>query len=229
MSSYWGWVMLIMVGVGDACHAQCNMDTTPPEARSAPLRLQLRVSLLESLEASGGAVVVHEGWLQQINSRRNTMTTNAVSRFTFDTLYFHPAGGSDRITKDIRVVQLDGAPWFVAMDIYQSLGLAQWGGILNPLDDSEKMLLKKHSGLASGLFTGRVVHITLISESGLYKLIMRSDKPQAKEFQNWVTKVVLPAIRKDGGYVAGEEKVVEWGQFVSFSPVHRRRPHYAQQ
>lgn len=43
--------------------------------------------------------------------------------------------------------------------------------------------------------------ITTISESGLYKLILRSDKPEAKAFQDWVTKVVLPAIRKDGGYV----------------------------
>lgn len=49
--------------------------------------------------------------------------------------------------------------------------------------------------------------ITLISESGLYKLIMRSDKPAAREFQDWVTHVVLPAIRKDGAYIMGEEKV----------------------
>lgn len=47
--------------------------------------------------------------------------------------------------------------------------------------------------------------LLIISESGLYKLIMRSNKPQAKPFQNWVTQVVLPAIRKDGMYVAGEE------------------------
>lgn len=47
----------------------------------------------------------------------------------------------------------------------------------------------------------------VISESGVFKLIMRSDKPEARSFQNWVTRVVLPAIRKDGGYIAGEEKV----------------------
>lgn len=47
----------------------------------------------------------------------------------------------------------------------------------------------------------------IINESGLYSLIMRSDKPQAKAFQDWVTRVVLPAIRKDGAYVMGEEKV----------------------
>ena len=47
----------------------------------------------------------------------------------------------------------------------------------------------------------------IINESGLYSLIMRSDKPQAKAFQDWVTRAVLPAIRKNGAYVMGEEKV----------------------
>lgn len=47
----------------------------------------------------------------------------------------------------------------------------------------------------------------LIAESGLYKLIMRSDKPEARRFQDWVTREVLPAIRKDGAYIMGEEKV----------------------
>jgi prophage antirepressor-like protein len=49
---------------------------------------------------------------------------------------------------------------------------------------------------------------SVISESGLYKLVMRSDKPHARQFQDWVTRDVLPAIRKDGAYVMGEEKVV---------------------
>jgi prophage antirepressor-like protein len=46
-----------------------------------------------------------------------------------------------------------------------------------------------------------------ISESGFYKLIGRSDKPVARAFQDWVTREVLPAIEKDGGYIMGEEKV----------------------
>lgn len=46
-----------------------------------------------------------------------------------------------------------------------------------------------------------------VSESGLYDLALRSDKPEARDFQDWVTRVVLPAIRKDGAYVMGEEKV----------------------
>ena len=60
----------------------------------------------------------------------------------------------------------------------------------------------------------------IISESGLYKLLFQSRKPQAKPFQDWVTRVVLPAIRKDGGYIMGEEigshfSVLEDG-FASF-------------
>ncbi|MCC5778602.1 hypothetical protein H7H48_06035 [Nitratireductor sp. B36] len=47
----------------------------------------------------------------------------------------------------------------------------------------------------------------VISESGLYKLVMRSDKPEARGYQDWMTMTVLPAIRKDGGYIAGEEFV----------------------
>ncbi|KTE76956.1 hypothetical protein ATE59_08650 [Sphingopyxis sp. A083] len=46
-----------------------------------------------------------------------------------------------------------------------------------------------------------------VTESGLYKLIMRSDKPEAVEFQNWVTREVLPAIRRTGGYVMKDANV----------------------
>lgn len=56
----------------------------------------------------------------------------------------------------------------------------------------------------SGLNTRKMKTIT---EAGLYKLVMRSDKAKAKEFQDWVTGIVLPAIRKDGAYFMGEEKM----------------------
>ncbi len=49
------------------------------------------------------------------------------------------------------------------------------------------------------------VDLTLLSESGLYKIIMRSDKPIARPFQDWVAREDLPAIRKDGAYIMGEE------------------------
>lgn len=59
------------------------------------------------------------------------------------------------------------------------------------------------------IFTGLrgVPSLSLISESGFYKLIMRSDKPDARKFQDWVTREVLPSIRKDGGYILGQERM----------------------
>lgn len=76
--------------------------------------------------------------------------------------------------------------------------------ILKKLDADETRLNRIE--ICSGGHT-RMHPMSIISESGLYKLINRSDKPQAKPFQDWVNKVVLPAIRKDGGYILGEEKV----------------------
>lgn len=55
------------------------------------------------------------------------------------------------------------------------------------------------------LFIGFESSLTLVSESGLYKLIMRSDKPIAATFQDWVTREVLPSIRKTGGYLLNED------------------------
>lgn len=75
---------------------------------------------------------------------------------------------------------------------------------LTKLGTDEKQIVKR--GMSLGLFEvdDKAPSLTLISESGLYKLAMRSNKPEAKAFQDWVTKVVLPAIRKDGGYVMGD-------------------------
>lgn len=98
-------------------------------------------------------------------------------------------------------------PWFVAKDVRECLGISQSGSNFHFLNADEAFTLNR-SGQTSGvIFEPRSARLALISESGLYKLVMRSDKPLAKSFQNWVTKEVLPAIRKDGMYVMGEEKV----------------------
>lgn len=114
------------------------------------------------------------------------MTTNQLTTFDFN-------------QNTVRVVQIDGEPWFVATDVCRVLDLSNPSVAVRPLDDDEWS--KANLGLR-GL--GSAI---IISESGLYKLVMRSDKPQARSFQNWVTRDVLPAIRKDGGYIKGEEKV----------------------
>jgi prophage antirepressor-like protein len=113
----------------------------------------------------------------------------------------HNFAGMDT-TFPVRIVELDGQPWFVATDIRQVLGITQGGTNFKHLGADEVRRIP------SGLITGKGMSTaSLISESGLYKLIMRSDKPQARLFQDWVTRDVLPAIRKDGAYIMGEEKV----------------------
>lgn len=82
------------------------------------------------------------------------------------------------------------------------------GGISHHLDNLEQSEITSTKKLEVNLRGSGMNLAKFVSESGLYKLIMRSNKPQAKPFQNWVTQVVLPSIRKDGGYVMGEEKVV---------------------
>lgn len=100
----------------------------------------------------------------------------------------------------VRVVEREGEPWFVAADVCKALGLDNPSYVTKRLGEDEKASFKLPNQRGSAA--------KIISESGLYKLIMRSDKPEARAFQDWVTKVVLPAIRKDGAYVMGEEKVV---------------------
>lgn len=98
----------------------------------------------------------------------------------------------------IRSVSIDGNPWFVASDACRVLGLGLSGGThmhLAKLDATEKMKVPKNVLQGKG---GN--QATLISESGLYKLIWRSDKPEARRFQDWIAREVLPSIRKTGAY-----------------------------
>ncbi|WP_164829047.1 BRO-N domain-containing protein [Sinorhizobium meliloti] len=109
------------------------------------------------------------------------------------------------------MVEIDGQPWFLATDCYQLLyGRTTGISVRNYISEDEvRMLLKASAPAAlSSLFSGTRYRLALLAESALYKLVMRSDKPEAKDFQNWITRVVLPAIRKDGGYIHGEENVV---------------------
>jgi hypothetical protein len=86
-----------------------------------------------------------------------------------------------------------GEPWFVAKDVCEILELEHTTNALNGLDDDELTVEKLQSG-------GQSREMKLISESGLYTLIIRSNKPQAKPFRKWVTGEVLPSIRKHGSY-----------------------------
>nr|WP_162916277.1 BRO family protein [Cohaesibacter haloalkalitolerans] len=107
-------------------------------------------------------------------------------------------------------MEIQGEPWFVAADVCKALDLPLAGGAgryLQNIDSDEKKTLRRTD--CNDLFVGvRAPSYLVISESCLYKLILRSDKPQAKQFQDWVTRDVLPAIRKTGSYVT--ERSPQW-------------------
>lgn len=101
----------------------------------------------------------------------------------------------------VRVIMRLGDPWFVAKDACDCLEIADASQACKNLDDDEKQVVARSPEL-SLLFTesSNAPTMTLISESGLYALVMRSNKPKAKVFRKWVTSEVLPSIRKTGGY-----------------------------
>lgn len=100
---------------------------------------------------------------------------------------------------DLRTIEIEGAPWFVAADVCRCLGIfLRKNGKINVTMACERLGEDEKGASRIGTLGGGQV-MTIISESGLYKLIMRSDKATARPFQDWVTKDVLPSIRKTGG------------------------------
>lgn len=94
---------------------------------------------------------------------------------------------------ELRVVVIDGEPWFVARDVCNAIGLPNLTMALSRLSVEDK-------GVKQIDTPGGPQNATIISEPGLYDLILRSDKPEAKPFRRWVTRDVLPQIRKTGSY-----------------------------
>lgn len=96
-------------------------------------------------------------------------------------------------THAVRVVIQDGLPWFIASDVCEVLGVKNHRDSLQHLDDDEK-------GVVSNDTLGGKQQVSVVNESGLYALVLRSRKPEAKKFTKWVTSEVLPSIRKTGSY-----------------------------
>jgi anti-repressor protein len=96
---------------------------------------------------------------------------------------------------EVRTITKDGEPWFVAKDVCTALGfLNSRDAVNNHLDDDEK-------GVVSADTQGGKQNLRSVNESGLYALIFKSVKPEARQFRKWVTSKVLPEIRKTGGYL----------------------------
>lgn len=97
--------------------------------------------------------------------------------------------------REVRTVIFDDEPWFVGKDIAEILGYVNSRDALaKHVDEDDKLT----SQIATA---GQMRNQTVINESGLYSLILSSKLPQAKEFKRWVTSEVLPAIRKQGGFI----------------------------
>ena len=95
---------------------------------------------------------------------------------------------------EVRTIQKDGEPWFVLRDVCNVLGLGTPARVAERLDTDEV----SQTHITDSM--GRQQEMTIINESGLYNVILRSDKPEAKPFRKWVTSEVLPTIRRHGMY-----------------------------
>ena len=101
---------------------------------------------------------------------------------------------------EIRTVEINGEPWFVAADVCRALEIDRTA--TRRLDDDEKDLRSMHT-------LGGSQDFTIVNESGLYNLVLGSRKAEARAFKRWVTHEVIPSIRKHGGYIHGQETMTD--------------------
>ena len=101
-------------------------------------------------------------------------------------------------SSEVRTVQVNGEPWFVLSDVCKVLELSTPARVAERLEKDEVSQTHTIDRM------GREQKTTIINESGLYTVILRSDKPQAKPFRKWVTSEVLPSIRKHGAYMTDQ-------------------------
>lgn len=100
----------------------------------------------------------------------------------------------------MRVINKNDEPWFVASDVCRALEISNNRDALNRLDADEKDV-----ALTDTL--GGQQQMSIVNEPGLYSLVLGSRKPEAKAFKRWITHEVIPSIRKTGGYIAGQESL----------------------
>ena len=98
---------------------------------------------------------------------------------------------------EVRTIQKDGEPWWVLKDVCGILGISKYRDTASRLDEDERGSVRVDT-------PGGEQEMTVVNESGLYNVILRSDKPEAKPFRKWVTSEVLPSIRKHGAYMTPE-------------------------
>lgn len=103
----------------------------------------------------------------------------------------------------VRTVVIDNEPWFVGRDIARALGYKDTADAIKTHVDTDDKLTRQFAD------SGQRREMIIISESGLYSLIFGSQLQSAKKFKRWVTSEVLPSIRKNGGYISGQETMTD--------------------
>lgn len=110
----------------------------------------------------------------------------------------------------IRVTEINGEPWFVGKDVADKLGYENpQKALRDHVDDEDKIMGERNVTPSITDSIGREQFPIFINESGIYSLILSSKLPSAKKFKHWVTSEVLPSIRKNGGYIAGQETLTD--------------------
>jgi prophage antirepressor-like protein len=128
-------------------------------------------------------------------------------------------------SSEVRVLTIDGEPWFVAKDVCAILDVTDVSKALERLEEDEKRVLTRES-LDPFTILNRDDHtarLSVISESGLYALALSSRKPEAKPFRKWVTSEVLPSIRKTGSYSVAKTPAEMLLEYAKVMVEHERR------
>ena len=115
--------------------------------------------------------------------------------------------------RQVRTIQLDSEPWFVAADVCDVLGLSNPSQALSYLDRDERRLITNEAWRTNG-------NMAIVSEPGLYSLVLRSRRPEAKGFRRWIAHEVIPALRQCGEYrlpAVSSVAAVTAGQLLQFS------------
>ena len=112
---------------------------------------------------------------------------------------------------EVRVVAIDGEPWFVGKDVSDILGYQNGSRDINRHVDNDDRQNYQNGSFESNR------GLTIINESGLYSLILSSKLPNAKKFKRWVTSEVLPSIRKNGAYMTEQtlQRALEEPDFLN--------------
>ena len=111
--------------------------------------------------------------------------------------------------KQVRTVQVDGEPWFVAADVCRVLGLGNPSQAVSYLDEDERCLITNEAWRTNGAMAA-------VNEPGLYSLVLKSRRPEAKSFRRWITHEVIPALRQTGGYQMAQVAPAS-GKLLQFS------------